>query len=240
MYCGIYKITNKISGQIYIGQSSHIEQRWKEHMNDRGGGASDLHNDFNKFGITNFTFEIIEICNLSELDDCEMKWINFYNSYNEGYNKTKGGQTWSPLAAEINKKEIYCYDLDGNFLKKYNSLSDAERDLNINNSNISRAARTQGRTENYQWSYSYVEKLPPYKRKCFTGKQTKGKLIKKVNQYDKNFNYIATYGSIALAAEATGANASCIGEICKTKGQGNRKTSGGFIWRFEEDDNLSG
>ena len=30
---GIYKITNKITGDCYIGQSIDIEKRWKEHIN---------------------------------------------------------------------------------------------------------------------------------------------------------------------------------------------------------------
>ncbi len=30
---GIYKITNKINGKCYIGQSNDIERRWKEHRN---------------------------------------------------------------------------------------------------------------------------------------------------------------------------------------------------------------
>lgn len=237
MYCGIYKITNKITNQIYIGQSEFIERRWKEHMTHKGSNL--LEEDFEKYGIINFVFEIIELCNPEELDKKEIYWIKNFNSFNNGYNKTKGGKAWSPLTSEATKKEIFCYDLEGNFIKQYKSLSDAERELNIDNSNISRAARTQGRTNQYQWSYTYVETMPPYKRKCFTGHQLQGKTIKKVNQYDKNFNYIATYGSITMAAEATGANATCIGDICRTKGNGPRKTSGGYIWRFAEDDKLN-
>lgn len=234
MYCGIYKITNKITNQSYIGQSIFIERRWKEHMTHKG--SKDLEEDFDKYGITNFTFEILEICEEKELNEKEIYWIKQYDSYNNGYNKSEGGTAWNSAAGDANKIEIFCYDLEGNFLKKYESLTEAGLELGIDSPNISRAAKTQGRTNNYQWSYTYVEKMPPYKRKCFTGHQTKGNIIKKVNQYDKNFNYINTYGSITLAAEATGANVSCIGEICKTKGQGQRKTSGGYIWRYAEEE----
>lgn len=36
MICGIYKITNKVNGKIYIGQSVDIEGRWKGHMYNSG------------------------------------------------------------------------------------------------------------------------------------------------------------------------------------------------------------
>lgn len=234
-YQGIYKITNKISNKSYIGQSIHIFQRWREHSTGRGN--EELYEDLQKYGIQNFTFEILDICeNQEQINEKESYWIEFYKSNLNGYNKSAGGNAWPDKITESNKKEIFCYDLDGNFIKKYNSLSDAERELNINNSNISRAAKNQGRTLNYQWSYEYIEKMPKYKRKCFTGNINKGNTIKKVNQYDKNFNYIQTFNSITIAAKETGANATCIGEICKTEGKGQRKTSGGYIWRYADDE----
>lgn len=91
---GIYKITNKINNQCYIGQSICIEERWKEHIRC----SKDLSNKnsiylaIRKYGIENFDFEIIEECNsVDELDEKEINWIAYYNSYNNGYNMTRGG-----------------------------------------------------------------------------------------------------------------------------------------------------
>ena len=233
MSCGVYKITNLITNKSYIGVSIHIEQRWKEHQN--GHGSKKLYQDFWKYGIKNFSFEIIEECPESEIYNKETEWIQYYNSYKNGYNENPGGINNNLQAIEKTKKDIYCYDLEGNFIKKYNSLSEAEQELGIPNSNISRAAKNKGRTKQYQWSYNYIENYPPYKRKCYTGLMQKGKHLKKVCQYDKDGNFIALYNSITEAAQKTGANGTCIGEICKTKGKGNRQTSGGYIWRYEGD-----
>ena len=59
--CGIYKITNKINGKCYIGQSIDIIKRWKTEykwyqINKHLLAA------FNKYGLENFNFEIIEEC----------------------------------------------------------------------------------------------------------------------------------------------------------------------------------
>lgn len=88
---GIYKITNKINNKCYIGQSINIERRWKEHLNDDIKLDRAIGKAFKKYGINNFTFEIIEICLEEQLDEKEIYWINYYNSYNNGYNMTLGG-----------------------------------------------------------------------------------------------------------------------------------------------------
>lgn len=86
---GIYKITNNINNKSYIGQSIQIEQRWKEHKlkyNWEREKTKPLYLAFQKYGLENFTFEIIEECKEEQLDIKEKYWIDFYNSYKEGYN----------------------------------------------------------------------------------------------------------------------------------------------------------
>ena len=87
---GIYKIQNKLNGKIYIGQSKHIYQRWKQHKSCQKPNAI-LTIAFQKYGIDNFSFEIIEECNQKDLDEKEKYWIKYYNSYEDGYNLTRGG-----------------------------------------------------------------------------------------------------------------------------------------------------
>ena len=47
-----------------------------------------------KYGIENFSFEVIEECEKEKLNDREIYWISFYNSNNKnnGYNLTNGGE----------------------------------------------------------------------------------------------------------------------------------------------------
>lgn len=86
---GIYKITDKISGKSYVGQSIRIFTRWSEH-------ARHIKEEKELNGIPleleNLTFEILELCSAEELDDKEIYWIKYYDSYNNGFNKTPGGQ----------------------------------------------------------------------------------------------------------------------------------------------------
>lgn len=81
---GIYKITNKITGKSYIGQSVHCGKRLDEHC--KGNQLIDEEIQLN--GISNFTFEIVRECNKSELSFWEDYYIIKYNSYfPNGYNK---------------------------------------------------------------------------------------------------------------------------------------------------------
>lgn len=95
---GIYKITNLINGKIYIGKTSNSERRWKDHQRlafIEGHKEYDkaLYQAFRKYGIENFSFEIIEeIENYAqESGEKEKFWISYFNSYNSGYNESLGG-----------------------------------------------------------------------------------------------------------------------------------------------------
>jgi len=95
---GIYKITNNVNGKVYIGQSWDIKKRWNEHK-------SHSHNNhfkksLNKYGLENFTFEIIKELHETPLtqillDTYEDFYINQFDSMNplKGYNKRGGGSS---------------------------------------------------------------------------------------------------------------------------------------------------
>ena len=51
-----------------------------------------IHRAIKKYGKSNFTVEVIEEIDSANLNDRERYWIKYYNSYNNGYNSTKGGQ----------------------------------------------------------------------------------------------------------------------------------------------------
>ena len=92
---GIYKITNKLNGDAYIGQSVEIENRLEDHKKPYNWNREEnkrLYQAFIQFGLNNFTFEIIEECKITELNEKEKDWISFYNTYPNQYNMTPGGQ----------------------------------------------------------------------------------------------------------------------------------------------------
>jgi len=85
---GVYKITNKVNGKVYIGQSKHIEKRWIEHtrkLNKNEHHSKKLQRAWNKNGENNFEFEAI-LLSIDNLDDLELMYIDEYDSVNNGYN----------------------------------------------------------------------------------------------------------------------------------------------------------
>lgn len=88
---GIYKITNLINNKVYIGQSKDIKARWHRH---RMAAFNSNYPQYNcliykairKYGIDNFAFEVLELCEEKELNEKEEYYIAQYDSTNKGYN----------------------------------------------------------------------------------------------------------------------------------------------------------
>lgn len=93
---GIYKITNNINNKSYIGKSNNIEERWQSHLRPSSWKVEPnkpLYRAFKKYGIENFSFTVIEEL-LDYNNDCnerEKYWIQYFNTYIDGYNATLGG-----------------------------------------------------------------------------------------------------------------------------------------------------
>jgi len=93
---GIYKITNKLSGLSYIGQAKDIRERWREHLKCGLGidtpSNNRLYQAMLKEGVDNFTFEVLEVCPIEELDKKESFYIELYQAKEFGYNSTAGNK----------------------------------------------------------------------------------------------------------------------------------------------------
>lgn len=88
-HTGIYKITNLQNHMCYIGQAVNIADRWKQHIK-RGLGAeiptkNKLYPAMMSIGVENFSFEIIEECDRSLLNDREDYWQDFFKAKEYGY-----------------------------------------------------------------------------------------------------------------------------------------------------------
>lgn len=98
--CGIYKITNQINKKAYIGQAVDIRVRFNGHRStafnpNDNGYEYPLYRAIRKYGIDNFTFEVLEECLVSELNEKEIYYIALYDTYYNGYNQDKGGTSAS-------------------------------------------------------------------------------------------------------------------------------------------------
>lgn len=98
----IYKITNRVNGKVYIGQTRFtVEHRFKQHLKNYNieHRKQPLYKAFAEYGIENFIVEPIEKVDCDKLDEREIYWIAYYDSFKNGYNANRGGQgklyTWT-------------------------------------------------------------------------------------------------------------------------------------------------
>ena len=120
----IYFIINKITGERYVGQTTNFVRRKNEHLSqlkDKTHINKKLQNAWNKYGENNFIVEKIQYDNISkeELNNEEIKYIKQYDSYNNGYNLTIGGDGGN-TRSKLNFEQ-FCFAYFGN--KKYDGMT---------------------------------------------------------------------------------------------------------------------
>ena len=86
--CGIYKITNTATGDFYIGSSNNVKRRWIDHKCPsrwKNNQNNPMYLDFQKYGLENFVFEILEVVEPDKLKKTEQQFIETlkptYNNY---------------------------------------------------------------------------------------------------------------------------------------------------------------
>ena len=89
LHTGIYKITNIENNMCYVGQAANIADRFKQHIK-RGVGAetatrNKLYPAMLSIGVENFTFEIIEECDRTLLNEREDYWQEYFKAKEFGY-----------------------------------------------------------------------------------------------------------------------------------------------------------
>ena len=275
----IYKATFP-NNKIYVGQTIRtLEQRKKDHYRATKNKKNKnynypLYRAIRKYGWDNLKWEIIDYGeNKKELEEKEIYWIEYYNSFKKGYNSTVGGDgaikinykqildlwrqglslqqisdkekidrhTISNILKiyNISEKEIFRrgigraviqYDLNGKFINKYNSIMDAANSLGKQNiSTIRNCCAKQIRSAyNFLWKFEddniTVEELVYNFNLSGKGKQ------KKVEQYDLNGNFIREFNSCREAARYinapyhVGISSCCIGK---------QKTAYGYKWKYK-------
>lgn len=94
--CGIYKITNIVTDECYIGQSVDIYKRWNDHCKCGLGidtpPGNKLYKAIQEYGLENFTFELLTSCNQAELNEKERYFIELYQADTFGYNSQGGNK----------------------------------------------------------------------------------------------------------------------------------------------------
>lgn len=91
----VYKITNRINGMSYVGKTIFdLAHRRSRHINNALNNRDNIyfHNAIKKYGADNFDWDVVDECgDIDELNRLEIYYIGFFDSFNNGYNMTKGG-----------------------------------------------------------------------------------------------------------------------------------------------------
>lgn len=142
------------------------------------------------------------------------------------------GYFWSFDKDYIGKKErrkdcksVYQYDLDGNLIKKWNSLADIEDELGYSSNNISHCCLKDKYVPSaygYIWSYEQKDDIK------YVNKNIQKQ--KKIYQLTKNMEIIKVWDNLEDIEHTLNYNRSAISACCRCK----CKTAYGYIWRYDE------
>lgn len=212
---GVYKITNKINGKMYIGASIDIERRRIEHFKpfkvNFFKNKYPLYHAIDKYGRDNFTHEVLEETTVEEMDEREEYYIKKYNTVVDGYNVIS-------TAHNMHDKE-YAKEVHGSFFSEWNKKQWQNEDYRKERSELS----SQIQKERLKDPKYLAEKSRQLKKYTDTLKKT-------VYQYDKQDNLIAEFNGTREAERKTGVNSQSISKVAL----GQRKTAGGFVWKYSQ------
>jgi group I intron endonuclease len=124
------------------------------------------------------------------------------------------------------KKTINQYNLEGKFIKTWNSISEAASTLNLNNSSIGKCCRMEASTHQmggFIWRYlddvKNTSDIPPIKYKS----------KKYVEQYTLDGEYLNTFNSVSEASRSINSATTNISKCCN----GKRKSARGYVWKYK-------
>lgn len=227
----IYCIYNTMNCNSYIGQTTrNIEKRFKAHKTSSKNlnRSIYLYSDVKIFGwdiFDIFQIEKVETDTLSELksilDEKEIFYIAKYNTlYPNGYNISKGG--WI-LPNTFESCKVYKFDLDGNLLTEYQSMSDAAENNHLSQADISNCCNNKkvATVGGFYWSKSKtLEKSSINTQK------------KRIIMKDVNGNIIREFDSTTDAAITLFNDKNKRSAISKCLTNKN-KTAFGYMWQYK-------
>lgn len=136
----IYKITNDLNDKVYVGQTiQSLNKRFIGHCcNSKSDRSSSMHikRAILKYGKEHFKIELIEECETSLLDEREIYWINYYNSFNNGYNLTEGGNSNRDAMTTALENIIDINEFKSFIINNHPHVREVEKKFNICHSSV--------------------------------------------------------------------------------------------------------
>ena len=212
----------------YVGQTIDPERRFKQHINDAINKKDNniFHRALRKYGLENWVYCVLEDNVLKEnLNLKEIEWIEYYDSFYNGYNLTTGGDTNYIVSEEYRRKLSESRKGKSSWNKGISMNKESKKKLS--ESLKGRVISTETRKRISESLKGRVISTETRKRMSESAKG--GSKIKPVSKYDLNGNFIKTYSSIKEAImENPKSSSSNIGAVCK----GHRIQCGGFLWKY--------
>lgn len=209
----IYKATSKTTKKVYIGQSCQsLEKRKQQHLyraTTNYDPNNHFHNAIRKYGFLDFEFEIIEdnIMNDELLNEREKYWIEYYNSYYDGYNSTFGGDN----GIRRDDKIITALFHEGYTTKEICEITGCDRGT------IYESYKVNGLSE---------------KNNQRKSKQARERCSEPVEQYTLEGEYIKTFTSATEAGKEFG-NQSAISGVCRQ--EKSALSAYGYLFKYKND-----
>lgn len=221
----IYKIINDLNDKVYVGMTRFsLEKRWKEHKRKYKERKTHLYMAMNAYGIEHFQIIELEECPNENLIEREAFWINELDSFKNGYNMTEGKGEGTGNC--IQARPVRQYDIDGNFIAEYKSLSQAGDITNTDPMNIRRAAvHDCNSAGGFQWRF--LDDTIPVQPIILPRGGGKGK---KVLQYTLEGELVGEFPSARAAGRALGTYPTGIVKCCNKK----QETFKGYKWKYAD------
>ncbi len=246
IYGIIYKITNEVNGKVYIGQTTK-KNGFKGRYPRKGSGIErvlayletakkydignwnkHLHNSIKKYGIDRFKVsEVIDVAfSREELNIKENFWINYYDSFKNGYNRNLGGDGSSGYegfkgVGNPRSRAVIQLTLEGKFIRRWDYINQIKKELKIKVSHIG-ACCSGERPSCADSLWVYADEYDPneeykLKRKIY---------VKGVVQLSLKGKFIKEFESQIEAANELGISFRGINKCIK----GASKSYKGYLW----------
>jgi len=193
----IYKYENRLNHKVYIGQTTDLVSRKASHRYNAAFTKSKFYNAVRKYGWDNFDFDVIAQVEeptidalTSTLDSLEIKFIDEYNSYLQGYNSTSGGHSYRGKTVSEEYRE-YCRN------RKYSEETRAKMSKAASRKEISEVTRQKLKANAIKRNFASYRELTTEKRNAGIRKA----LAKPVLQLDKNGNTVNEFPTMREAAK---------------------------------------
>lgn len=135
----IYLISNDLNSKLYVGQTiQSIERRFINHCcnsSDRGQNMY-IKRAILKYGKEHFKIELIEECSIEWLDRREIFWIDYFDSFNNGYNLTAGGNNTSRNFPKSLEDNINLEDFKSFIIDNFPTAKQVEKKFKISHSSV--------------------------------------------------------------------------------------------------------